>query len=217
MKYFLPIIFLLFLAGCNSTDNPGNNQSSTKVKPDTAVHDSIPSTPAKVDNSTLVLELAEQVLISLKNKDYRQFAAFFHPVSGVRFSPYGYVDTAHDVKLTADQFLAKIAKGDRINWGTYDGSGDPIILSVQQYIQKFVYNADFLSPETMNLNKTTGGGSNAINNLEIIYKGCEFTEHYFSGFDKKYNGMDWTSLRLVFKSHNNLFYLVGIVHGQWTI
>jgi UDP-N-acetyl-2-amino-2-deoxyglucuronate dehydrogenase len=30
-------------------------------------------------------------------------------------------------------------------------------------------------------------------------------------------GMDWRSLRLVFEKKNDIWYLVGIIHDQWTI
>lgn len=79
-----------------------------------------------------------------------------------------------------------------------------------------MYNADFLHAPQTSLNKMIGGG-NALNNLTTIYKDCVFTEHHFSGFDEKYGGMDWCSLRLVFKSYNNNMYLVAVVHDQWTI
>jgi hypothetical protein len=38
-----------------------------------------------------------------------------------------------------------------------------------------------------------------------------------SGFDPEYEGMDWRSLRLVFEKKNDIWYLVGIIHDQWTI
>ena len=44
---------------------------------------------------------------------------------------------------------------------------------------------------------------------------------HFPGFDKKYGGMDWESLRLVFEDATlgggTELMLVGIVHAQWTI
>jgi (p)ppGpp synthase/HD superfamily hydrolase len=42
-------------------------------------------------------------------------------------------------------------------------------------------------------------------------------EYHFSGFDPKYEGMDWRSLRLVFEEKDNIWHLVGIIHDQWTI
>jgi len=42
-------------------------------------------------------------------------------------------------------------------------------------------------------------------------------EYHFPGFDKKYEGMDWASLRLVLIEAKDGWKLVGIVHDQWTI
>lgn len=44
-----------------------------------------------------------------------------------------------------------------------------------------------------------------------------YVEYHFPGFEKKYEGKDWKSLRLVFEKKNDRWYLVGIVHDQWTI
>jgi hypothetical protein len=83
-------------------------------------------------------------------------------------------------------------------------------------MQKFVYDVDFAKPEKASVDKFLGGG-NSLNNLLQVYKDCHFTESYFSGFEKKYEGMDWRTLRLVFKERDKKFYLIGIVHDQWTI
>ena len=46
-------------------------------------------------------------------------------------------------------------------------------------------------------------------------------EAHFPGFDKKFGGMDWESLRLVFEEvatdGGSELMLVGIVHDEWTI
>jgi hypothetical protein len=86
---------------------------------------------------------------------------------------------------------------------------------VFQYIDKFVYNADFLNAEKTAYNQVIGKG-NSLNNLGEVFPNHPFIEYYFSGFDEKYAGMDWTSLRLVFKLHQGNYYLVAIVHDQWT-
>jgi hypothetical protein len=79
-----------------------------------------------------------------------------------------------------------------------------------------VYDVDFIKPENFKVNDFIGLG-NSLNNLSSVYKDCDFTESHFSGFDEKYGGMDWRSLRLVFKERNKRFYLVGVVHDEWTI
>ena len=158
---------------------------------------------------------SRQVLTLLKNKEFIQLSKLFHPVNGVRFSPYGFVDTNTNKVFSAEEFLQAIDKKNIIHWGSYDGSGDSILLTAAQYFRKFIYNADFLDAEKSSLNKRIGQG-NSLDNLKLVYPGCNYTESHFSGFDKKYGGMDWTSLKLVFEFYGGRNYLVGIVHDQWT-
>ncbi|MGB3079847.1 MAG: hypothetical protein WBB31_12260 [Saprospiraceae bacterium] len=177
--------------------------------------ESIPSVHDLNQNS-VVLETTKQVLIAIKSKDYTKFASYIHPVSGIRFSPYAYIDTTVDIKFSREKFTEATGKQDILVWGYYDGSGDTIRLSIGNYFDRFVYNHDFLNAEKTSLIKLTGK-ENSSNNLEEVYSGCVCTESYFSGFDKKVDGMDWESLRLIYKKYGARYFLVGIVHDQWTI
>ena len=103
-----------------------------------------------------------------------------------------------------------------IQWGENDASGDPIKMTLDQFIKQYVYDADYLKADSLKVNQFIGGG-NTRNNLLTIYPDCHFTESYFKGFDKKYEGMDWSSLRLVFKRSGDKYFLVAIVHDQWSI
>ncbi len=60
------------------------------------------------------------------------------------------------------------------------------------------------------------GRSNTSNNNFEIYSNAIIVEFHFSGFDSKYEGMDWESLRLVFEEKDGTWYLIGIIHDQWT-
>jgi hypothetical protein len=134
----------------------------------------------------------------------------------VRFSPYSFIDVDIDVRLSEEAFIGKINKQEKLNWGRYDGSGDEIILTIQEYFGEFVYTADFLNAEKKSLNQVLGGGT-TVNNIEEVYSDCDFMEFYFSGFEPEYEGLDWCSLRLVFQKYEGKYYLVGIIHDQWTI
>jgi len=167
---------------------------------------------------SILLRLTNNILVALKNKNYSAFADYIHPASGIRFSPYGYVDTLSHLRFSRDKFIAT-AKDDNqemIVWGKFDATGDPIKMTLNNYLQRFVYDVDFIKPEKRTVNEFIGTG-NSLNNLLSVYKNCDFTESYFSGFKKEYAGMDWKSLRLVFKERNGKFFLVGIVHDEWTI
>ena len=181
----------------------------------TLIPDSSQTKNISVDNDSIVLKLTKQILTIIKAHNYKKLADYIHPTLGVRFSPYAYIST-NNIKLTAEQFLSQITTQEKLDWGIYDGSGDTILLSFDEYFKKFVYNADFLNAEKTSLNKMLGAG-NSLNNLVTFYKECDYTESYFSGFDKKFDGMDWTCLRLVYKKHQDKIYLVAIIHDQWTI
>jgi len=60
------------------------------------------------------------------------------------------------------------------------------------------------------------GVSTTMDNAEKFYPEAMIVEYYFPGFDAQLEGMDWRSLRLVFQQDNSTWYLVGIIHDQWT-
>jgi len=207
MKCLVAYTILLMLASCN--DQVVVSQKD-KAK-DTVISKTVEAAPL---NDSMVLPLTKEILQTIKEKNYAKLSKYIDPDLGIRFSPYGYVDTTEDVKLSVKDFEDLITnKNKKIKWGTFDGSGDPIEFSLTEYFKRFIYDVNFLNPEKLSLN----GGGTGFNNIDSIYKGHPYTDSYFSGFDKKYEGMDWRSLILVFRNNKNNFYLIGIIHNQWTI
>lgn len=189
---------------------PATADSTTKAVPEPVERQQWPT-------DTLVLVRSKAILSALRQKDYTKLVSFFHPLWGVRFSPYAHIDSGLDRRLDASQFLREIKDSSKKQqWGFHDDSGDPILLSTSGYLAKFVFDVDFSKPEVFSLNASKANG-NSINNLSLIYPDSRFTESYFSGFDKKYGGMDWRALRLVFQLWEGEPYLVAIIHDQWTI
>lgn len=224
-RYWRTILLVttIWTIACNdATDSKGNaSQPDSLAKPDTpAVAIDSPTVKGEGDislpaDSSLLL-LTVRILEKFEKKQYAALADYFHPLEGIRFSPYGYVDTTQDQRIGRDQFLALLGNRSKRLWGTMDGSGDSIYVNIEGYFKRFVYDVKFLRPEKRSLNKFLGTG-NSLNNLSKIYPGLPFTESYFSGFEKKYGGMDWRTLRIVFKKHEGKYYVVGVVHDQWTI
>ena len=210
-------LFLLSLALMFSACNCGGSNSDKKSADTSYRNDTNRIIPkAVVDTSGQgLLNLSEDILNLLKTKNYQQLSQYIHPVEGLRFSPYGYIDTLSGLKFTSSGFAA-LDTSKKLLWGHYDGSGAPIRLSLNKYFDKFVYDADFINAPQKAANGILGQG-NSINNLKEIYPGSYFTEFYFPGADPRYGGMDWKSLRLVFKEAEDKLYLVAIVHDQWTI
>ncbi len=163
----------------------------------------------------MIGERSIEVIQAIKNKDMKKLKEFVHPEKGVRFSPYTYVDTKSDLLFTPAQ-LEKLPSDNTIFiWGKYDGTGEPIKLTFNQYYDKFIYDRDFANAERISYNKMIEKG-NTINNIRKIYPNSIVMDYYFDG-SKQYSGMDWKSLRLVYEKIDTQWYLVGIVHNQWTI
>ena len=207
MKYVL--IFCLWLLACNNAPTPAEEKAPAPADRENG------ATEAVTKTDTSLFTTSREVLLALKNKAFIKLAGFFHPELGVRFSPYGFVDTARHKRFYANDFVQAIANGNKYYWGAYDGTGDSILLSVAAYYKKFIYNADFLNAAKTSMNQRLGNG-NSPDNIRVAYPGCNYVESYFPGFDKKYGGLDWTALRLVFKNYMGKNYLVAIIHDQWT-
>lgn len=192
-----------------------NNQPESKT--DTPITDTLISAIENANNLSQQDSIAatgREVLTLFKTQNYQELVKYFAS-EGVLFSSYGFIDTAHSKKLTPEDFLESINKKWVLTWGSFDGTGDLIKLTVPAYLKKFVYNADYLNAEAVGFNEVMKQG-NSINNLKDIYPNHHFIDYHFSGFEQKYNGMDWTSLRLVFEKQNGQYFIVAIIHDQWT-
>lgn len=165
---------------------------------------------------SIIEERSLDVLTAIAERDYQKLSEAVHPEKGVRFTPYAYVDEKTDLVFSADEIRNMASDTEKYVWGSYDGSGDPIELSFNDYVSRFVYDAEFIHAEQTGYNKILGQG-NSINNSFEFYRNAIIVEYHFSGFDPRYEGMDWRSLRLVFEKAGDTWYLVGVIHDEWTI
>jgi len=170
--------------------------------------------PAEAEQ--LISARANEVILAVKEKDFVKLSIFIHPQLGVRFSPYSHVNIGNDLIFSAQQIASAKNDFNIYKWGIYDGSGLPIEFTFDEYYKKFVYDKDFAGAKVIAYNEIIGKG-NMINNNFEVYPGSIIVEYHFPGFDPQYEGMDWESLRLVFEKYDNIWYLVGIIHDQWTI
>lgn len=214
MRYRCLFALILLLNACNQETKKTSDASadSSNLHNQPAVKDSL----QVVATDTSLLPVSRDILKALKQKDFTTLAGFIHPVWQLRFSPYGYIDTSTSQLLSPYELLAAAKKSSVLKWGSYDGSGEPIVMNIHNYIDKFVYNKDYLNAPQTSSNRFLASG-NSINNLKEVFPGADFTEFYFPGFDAKYAGMDWETLRLAFRRENNKVYLIAIVHDKWTI
>jgi hypothetical protein len=177
-----------------------------------APQNTIPPAQAK----TIIAGRAAQVLAALQSKDMTKLAALVHPQKGLRFSPYADVNPKKDVVLKRDNLQTAWASKKRLSWGDYDGAGGAIRLAFRDYYRRFVYDHDFAKANRVSFNGELLGHGTTPNLIREVYPDAIVVERHFTGFDPKYDGMDWRSLWLVFEKKDGTWYLTGIVHGQWT-
>jgi hypothetical protein len=170
--------------------------------------------PAKAKE--LISEHAKNAIMATKNKDVIKLSSFVHLVKGIRFSPYSYVDVIKDLIFSQSKIKDLFKDKTQYTWGSYDGSGEPIKLTFEEYYNRFIYDQDFANAKQIGYNQIIGKGD-MINNGFEIYPNTIIVDYHFPGFDPKYEGMDWRSLRLVFEKKDEVWYIVGIIHDEWTI
>lgn len=209
MKNLFFLIWIAVIAiGC------GNNKQDKAVVNDT-ISTPVPPRSDEFAEKDSIKAVGHQILIALKESNFPELRKYFSE-DGVLFSPYGYIDSARSKKLSPDDFLIAIEKKWILTWGAYDGTGDPIKLTVTDYLKKFVYNANYENAEAIGFDEVIKQG-NSSNNLKVVFPNHHFIDYHFSGFDQELKGMDWTSLRLVFEKRNGEYFLVAVIHDQWTI
>lgn len=213
MKFFFISLIIVLLIACNQSDSG----KSTSSKPDSVVHSNTNISAQKNEtvifyDSALILH-SKSILNIIRNNNLASLSIY---IDRIRFSPYAYVDTVKDKVFTAAEFEQYANKPTKFTWGHTDGEGNPIVLNIKDYFKKYVYDQDFINAPEISVNKYLGFG-NSLNNLKEVYPGHDFTEFYFRGFDPKFEGMDWRTLRLVFKKVDGKPILVAIIHDQWTI
>jgi len=161
-----------------------------------------------------VMTTAKKIVAALKNKDMKTVAAYAHPTKGVRFAPYSYLSDS-DLTFKKAQLPSLFLLRRTYVWGESDGSGDPINLGFPAYHKQFVYDRDFAKAPKISYEKRLGGGNTTFNVQEVYPKG-KFVEYHFPK-GKDGNEMGWNSLYLVFEKSGAKWFLVAVVHDEWTI
>lgn len=166
------------------------------------------------DYSELLKNTNTKVIESIKNKDIKNLSEYVHPKKGVLFSPYSFIRPEENIILTKKNIVKTYDENEKLTWGAYDDTGDKIFLTFDEYYNKFIYDADFIN-SVPNYDSIMGIG-NSIENTNKYFPDTRTVEYYVYG-TKTYSGMDWKSLRLVYEQHKEKYYLVAIIHNQWTI
>lgn len=171
--------------------------------------------PLDTGDNTRLLERAESALELLKSEDYTSLSTLIHPEKGLTLTPFSTVSAEYDRTLSTQQVSTLAEDQETYVWGVMDGSGSPIRSTCSDYFDRFVYNADYAQAPEIGVDTILMSG-NALENVSDAYPEARFVDYNFPGIDPEKNGYDWCSLKLVFEPWQNDWYLVGLVHSEWT-
>ncbi len=197
---------------CGSRAPVGAGPSAT-VAP-TASATPAPSPSANVESA--VRARADTAVTALREKDFATLATLVHPAKGVRFTPYTFVQ-ARDNVLDAGAIRLGFANTRTYLWGFTDGKGDPMEWNFERYYGRYVYNKDYAKAQPVlfdNYPSTPRGNKN--DNTKAFYPQGRTVEYHLPSADPN-TTLDWAGLRLVFEEQTGSWYLVGIIHDEWTI
>jgi hypothetical protein len=156
------------------------------------------------------------VLELLAAGELQALAALVDPDLGLTFSPYAYVDRSESVVIPGSELLNRWREDPVLNWGAWDGTGEPMALSMSDYFSLFVNRRDYRNAPQVAVNRSFASG-NSINNLAAAFPGASWVEFYYPGQDERYGGLDWSALRVVLRPRAGGWSLLALVHDQWTI
>jgi hypothetical protein len=156
---------------------------------------------------------SRNALSALKLPHMSRLSRYVHPTRGLRFSPYVSVE-ASDRLFTRNQVRYLGNSTQPYHWGSFDGTGDDILLTWRNYYRRFVYDRNFAAASKVSYNTSISRG-NTTSGLNARYPGAIFVEYHFPGTDAM-NFMNWKSLWLIWQRSGTTWYLSGIAHDEWT-
>jgi len=162
-----------------------------------------------------VTKTATLVLEAIKNKNYEALENLTS-TSGLSLSFTPNLDLSKN-NVSKDE-VSNIPNNTNVYlFGYSDGKGDPINLTVYQFINEMIYTNDYQKADEIAINKIVDKGTNSINTLIKDIGSRTLVAFHFKGFNPEYTGMDWTTLYLVFDLENGSYKLRGIAKNNWTI
>lgn len=208
----LALTAVLLLSGCGNTATPAETTPTVQA-PAAQTPEATPTPPQAAPDARTA---ADALVTDMQRGDFAAIAQYVSPSRGVTFTPYSFVDPDVDLCFTAEQVAAFGSDSKTYVWGAYDGSGNPMTLTPQEYWNEFVWNADYTQAPDVTVNGIAQGGL-AVENVTTAYPGATFVEYHFDGLEEQNEGLDWCALKLVLEQVDGQWQLIGIIHSQWVI
>ena len=126
------------------------------------------------------------------------------------------MDFDQDQCFTADQIRVLRDDATRYLWGYSDGRGEPIQMTILEFLEEYIFSVDYTQATSVGVDQVVMTG-NSLENVRDAYPDCRFVDLCYPSLDPAYSGLDWCSLKMVFAPTQSGWYLVGLIHSQWTI
>lgn len=203
---------IAILAGaCGSRASPVGAGRSATATPQFSPSPSAAATTAHPAGSEASLRgRATEAVTPLRDKDFAKLATLAHPDKGVRFTPYTFIQP-RDVVLDAATIRQGTANTRTYLWGFSDGKGDPLEWTLERYLARYVYERDYAAAPQVLIDNYPQVRGNKYDNTKTV------------GADRGVllprdrTRPNWSGLRLVFEDRGGAWYLVGVIHDEWTI
>ena len=211
------LVLATTLIGCGSRApvGAGPTLTATPTSAATATATATPRASTSAEIEAAVRARGAEAVKALKAKDFAAVAVLAHPTKGVRFSPYAFVDTQRHVVLDAATIRLGFANTKSYLWGHTSGKGDPMEWTFEQFYTRQLYNKDYAASTDVGYERHPQRG-NSIDNSATAYPQGRSVDYYLPSTDP-YTTLDWGALRLVFEEQGGTWYLVALIHDEWTI
>jgi hypothetical protein len=156
-----------------------------------------------------LINAADEFVEALAEEDMETAAS--KAAEELRFSPYSYLD--EEDQIFTNEETAGLWEDDTVyHWGYFDGTGDDIEMTYQDYHERFVYSRDYVDADIVSINQRQGGSS-TIDNSADVYPGQPVVEYHMEATD---NELNWRSLRLVMVEENGEWVVEAVINDEWT-
>ncbi len=174
----------------------------------------------KVDESSGVTgqqltDMALEAAGYLKTGNFQALSELVHPDYGLIFSPFATVNLSTNLCFSVKELPGLGESTEKLVWGVHTDGGEPISMTVQEYMKEFVFDRDYTAAPLIGVNYTIRTG-NALENVSDSFPGASFVDLCYPGTaEAEYT--DWSTLRLVFEEHDGELSLTCVIHSEAVI
>lgn len=172
-------------------------------------------TQGETISNGLLTDIAMEVSSRLKSGDFEGLSELVHPDYGLVFSPFATVNLNANQRFTPEEVAGFSHNDQKLTWGLNADGGEPISLTVREYMARYVFDHDYTNSPLVGLNYPVRTG-NARENVSESFPGAQFVDLCYPGTPEN-EYADWRILRLVFEESDGELKLTAVIHSEPTL